>query len=183
MLGRIDQFPREYSTPKSAVGARRRFALPSSTDGDVEAHGRQETAFSSRAAGRRRETVMKKRVRAVTAAGLALLLQSSTAHAGGWHGYHGHGNCGGYYGYGHSSSDAAIIAATLFGTAAVVNALAAPQYAPPPVAYYPPPPVVYYSPPPVVYYAPPPVVYYPAPVAYYPPPPVYNPRPYYYPPR
>ena len=124
---------------------------------------------------------MKKRAWAVTAVGLAFSMQASIAHAGGWHGYHGHGNCGGHAGYGNfyygnSSSDAAIIAATLFGTAAVVNAFAAPQFAPPPVAYYPPPPVVYY--------APPPVVYYPAPVAYYPPPPVvYYPRAYYYAPR
>ena len=78
---------------------------------------------------------MNKKAWAVTAIGLAFSMQTSTAHAGGWHGYHGHGNCGGYAGYGnyyygHSSSDAAIIAATLFGTAAVVNAFTAPQYLP-----------------------------------------------------
>ena len=117
---------------------------------------------------------MKKIAWAVSAVSLSLLMQTSPALAGGWHGHHGH-SYGGYHGnyyHGNSSSDAAIIAATLFGTAAVVSAFTAPQYAPPPVAYYPPPPVVYY--------APPPVVYYPAPVAYYPPPAVYYPRPYYY---
>jgi hypothetical protein len=124
---------------------------------------------------------MNKRAWAVAAVGLAFSTQASIAHAGGWHGYHGRGNCGGYAGYGNVyygnySSDAAIIAATLFGTAAVINAFTTPRYSPPPVAYYPPPPAVYY--------APPPVVYYPAPVAYYPPPPVYYPRAYhYYPPR
>jgi hypothetical protein len=119
---------------------------------------------------------MKKRVWALTAVGLALAIQASTAHAGGWHG--GHSNCGGYGNsyYGHVSNDAAIIAATLFGTAAVVDAFTAPRYSAPPVAYYPPPPPAYYPPPPVVYYPAPPV-------AYYPPPPGYYPRPYYYPPH
>jgi len=106
---------------------------------------------------------MKKHAWALTALGLALSLPPSAAYAGGWHGYKGHGNCGGYssYYYGHSSNDAAIVAATLFGTAALVNALTVPRYSPPPVVYYPPPPAVAYYPAPVAYYPPPPPVYYP----------------------
>ena len=123
---------------------------------------------------------MKKVAWALTAAGLALSMLASTVHAGGWHGHHGHGcggGCGSFY-YGNSSSDAAIVAAALFGTAALVNAFTVPRYsAPPPAAYYPPPPPAYYPPTPVVYLPPPPVVYYP------PPPPGYYPRAYYYAPR
>jgi len=119
---------------------------------------------------------MKKRGLALTAVGLTLLMQASVANAGGWHGgYGGHGNHYYSHHYGHSSNDAAIVAAALFGTAALVNAFAAPRYysAPPP-AYYPPPPPAYSPPPPAAYYPPPPVAYYP------PPPVVYYPRGYYY---
>jgi len=115
---------------------------------------------------------MKRKALALTAAvGLALFMQASAAQAGGGHGWHGghHGHCNGggsgWYGhgyYGHSNNDAAIVAATLFGTAAVINAFSPRYYGPPPApAYYPPPPPVYYP-------APPPVPYYPRPHYYRP---------------
>jgi hypothetical protein len=123
---------------------------------------------------------MKKTGLMLSAVCLALLLGAPAAHAGGWHGS-GHGNWGGHgrwYGYpyyGHVSNDAAIVAAALFGTAALVGAFNAPRYYAPPSAYYPPPPA-YYPPPPPAYYPPPPPAYYPPP----PPPPYYYPRRGYY---
>jgi len=108
---------------------------------------------------------MKRWGSALSAVGFVVLLSSTAAYAGGWH-------CGrGYYNGG--SDTAAIVAASLFGTAALVNAFnPAPRYVAPP-----PPAVVYAPPPPAVVYVPaPPPVYYPPPGAYYYPPP----PPYYY---
>src|SRR5512139_1836320 len=108
---------------------------------------------------------MKRLSLALSTVGFAVLLNSTAAYAGGWH-------CGrGYYGGG--SDTAAIVAASLFGTAALVNAFnPAPRYvAPPPpaVVYVPPPPpaVVYVPAPPPAYYPPPGAYYYPAPRPYY----------------
>ena len=110
---------------------------------------------------------MKRLGLALSTVGLAVLLSSSAAYAGGWH-------CGrGYNGwYGGGSDTAAIVAASLFGTAALVNAVnPAPRYvAPPPAVVYvpaPPPAVVYVPTPPPAYYPPPGAYYYPAPRPYY----------------